>query len=194
MLRSHLIWFKPLKYMLETKVFFPFREYNDYSPPTFRLTMKLTTSISTLMFTWRTTIHIKDILAPAPTGCHVFCALIITLQQHSTEERWQSCLVLYRTKVLPPVEVPYHLYVIYLFFLSPSVTFRLLFSLSPCVVGVMFLFPLSEVVSGVQRWGVLSEVRVSLLTADESKNTQIKTSVNCVKGRQTMVFIRGSSR
>lgn len=134
MLRSHLIWFKlPLKYMLETKVFFPFREYNDYSPPTFRLTMKLTTSISTLMFTWRTTIHIKDILAPAPTGCHVFCALIITLQQHSTEERWQSCLVLYRTKVLPPVEVPYHLYVIYLFFSVSLCHFpTLVLSLSMC--------------------------------------------------------------
>lgn len=40
----------------------------------------------------------------------------------------------------------------------------------------------------------LSWVCVSLLTADWSNGTEIKTSVNCIKARQTLIIITGKRR
>lgn len=169
----------------DKKVFFPLRKY-----PTFSLTVKQTTSITTPMFTWCTPIHIKHIRTLTP---HRAMFLYINNNiVYSSTQREDDRAVLYRRSYCLSRCPIISMLSIYYFFLS--VTFRLLFSISLCVVGVMFLF--FSVISGLwsSEMESVSGVRVSLLTADESKNTQIKTSVNCVKGRQTMVFIRKRSR
>lgn len=130
--------------------FLPFRQHPVFHPPTYTEANHMHYSPSCSRCT---PVHIKHIIALTQTWLHVFFNNNI-VYSCTAEARWQSCLVLYRSKALPPAEVPYHLYVIYLFYLSLSVTSRLLFS-SPCVRLVWcFSFSLSEVVSGVQRWKV----------------------------------------
>lgn len=138
----------------------------------------------------------RPIIALTPT---CFCTLIITLSTAAHHRREPSTAVLFymEPRFYPLLRGPIiSMISIYLIFLSPALSNSCSLSLSDSlsVVGEMFLFfsvrsgPWSSEMESVQG------VCFSLLTADESKNTQIKTSVNCVKGRQTMVFIRGTSR
>lgn len=122
------------------------------------------------------------------TGSKMFLDINNDIYSSTPQRRDDRAIVFYiEPRFYPLLRCPI-ISMLSFYFISLSLSF------SPCVWLVWyFSFSLSELVPGVQRESV-SGVCVSLLTADESKNTQIKTSVNCVKERQTMVFIRGSSR
>lgn len=147
------------------------------------------------MLAWRTSVHIKHIIALIPTWCHVFLYINKNMVYSSTPHRRDDRAVLFHIepRFYPLLWCPIiSLLSIYFCFRSLSLSYSCF--LSPCVQWVWcFSFSLSEVVSGVQRWRV-SGVRVSYWQRMKEKNIQIKTSVNCVNGRQTLLSIRGSSR
>lgn len=127
-------------------------------------------AVNSLMLAWRTSVHIKHIIALAPTWCRVFLYInknmVYSITPHRRDDR--AVLFYIEPRFYPLLRCPIiSLLSIYFCFRSLSLSYSCF--LSPCVQWVWcFSFSLSEVVSGVQRWRV-SGVRVSLLTADERK-------------------------